>query len=124
MFCVRCRGVCCAIVCAPLFFKACSRPTPPHPTPNARAARAPHIDGRYGDLGGMEALVPLVRQLVELPLRHPELYAHVGVDTPRGLLVPVVKNVEQLSIIEIAKVAHPPSLIGGGLGGGGAFLFF
>ena len=26
---------------------------------------------RYRDLGGMEAVVPLVRQLVELPLRHP-----------------------------------------------------
>ena len=42
---------------------------------------------RYRDLGGMESVIPVVRQLVELPLRHPEIYRHTGIAPPRGLLL-------------------------------------
>jgi ribosome biogenesis ATPase len=42
---------------------------------------------RYRDLGGMESVVPVVRQLVELPLLHPEIYCHLGISPPRGLLL-------------------------------------
>jgi|MDTB01.3.fsa_nt_gb SpoVK/Ycf46/Vps4 family AAA+-type ATPase len=42
---------------------------------------------RYCDVGGMEDVVPVVRQLVELPLLHPELYTHLGVKPPCGLLL-------------------------------------
>lgn len=42
---------------------------------------------RYRDLGGIETLLQQVRELVEYPLTHPEIYAHLGVEPPRGVLL-------------------------------------
>ena len=42
---------------------------------------------RYSDLGGMTDVVQQIRQLVEYPLVRPELYRHLGVDPPRGVLL-------------------------------------
>jgi ATP-dependent 26S proteasome regulatory subunit len=42
---------------------------------------------RYTDLGGMEDVITQIRQLVEYPLVRPELYRHLGVDPPRGVLL-------------------------------------
>jgi ATP-dependent 26S proteasome regulatory subunit len=42
---------------------------------------------RYSDLGGMNGVVQQIRQLVEYPLIRPELYLHLGVDPPRGVLL-------------------------------------
>jgi ATP-dependent 26S proteasome regulatory subunit len=42
---------------------------------------------RYADLGGMEDVLKQIRQLVEYPLVRPELYRHLGVDPPRGVLL-------------------------------------
>jgi SpoVK/Ycf46/Vps4 family AAA+-type ATPase len=42
---------------------------------------------RYSDLGGMTGVVQQIRQLVEYPLIRPELYLHLGVDPPRGVLL-------------------------------------
>lgn len=42
---------------------------------------------RYTDLGGLSATVQTVRQLVEYPITRPELYRHLGVDPPRGVLL-------------------------------------
>ncbi|EEC46437.1 predicted protein, partial [Phaeodactylum tricornutum CCAP 1055/1] len=39
------------------------------------------------DLGGMDEVVKNIRQLVEYPLIRPELYSHLGVDPPRGVLL-------------------------------------
>jgi len=41
----------------------------------------------YADLGGMEGPLQAVRELVEYPLTHPEIFAHLGVSPPRGLLL-------------------------------------
>jgi ribosome biogenesis ATPase len=43
--------------------------------------------GRLDDVGGVDAVLSSVRELVEWPLRHIELYAHLGVDPPRGVLL-------------------------------------
>ena len=40
-----------------------------------------------GDLGGIEKCLQDVRELVEYPLTHPEIYAHIGVEPPRGILL-------------------------------------
>ena len=37
---------------------------------------------RYADLGGMEGVLQEVRELVEYPLTHPEIYCHLGVEPP------------------------------------------
>eukprot|EP00638_Chattonella_subsalsa_P019317 CAMPEP_0117874916 /NCGR_PEP_ID=MMETSP0950-20121206/12631_1 /TAXON_ID=44440 /ORGANISM="Chattonella subsalsa, Strain CCMP2191" /LENGTH=804 /DNA_ID=CAMNT_0005728307 /DNA_START=294 /DNA_END=2708 /DNA_ORIENTATION=- len=42
---------------------------------------------RYQDLGGIDDVLEEVRELIEYPLRHPEVYAHLGVAPPRGVLL-------------------------------------
>ncbi|MES1909009.1 MAG: hypothetical protein MHM6MM_001828 [Cercozoa sp. M6MM] len=42
---------------------------------------------RYADVGGIEAVLQQVRELVEWPLLKPELYQHLGVQPPRGVLL-------------------------------------
>jgi ribosome biogenesis ATPase len=42
---------------------------------------------RYSDLGGMKDVLQQIRQLVEYPLVRPEVYRHLGVDPPRGVLL-------------------------------------
>ena len=42
---------------------------------------------RYADLGGMDNVLTQIRELIEYPLLHPELFRHLGVDPPRGVLL-------------------------------------
>jgi len=41
----------------------------------------------YDDLGGCRSQMAAIRELVELPLRHPTLFSKVGVPPPRGVLL-------------------------------------
>ena len=42
---------------------------------------------RLADLGGLGGTVEKLLELVAMPLRHPEIYAHTGVQPPRGVLL-------------------------------------
>lgn len=42
---------------------------------------------RLADLGGVEPCVEKLLELVAMPLRHPEIYLHTGVQPPRGVLL-------------------------------------
>ncbi|KAF8629948.1 hypothetical protein AX17_005514 [Amanita inopinata Kibby_2008] len=42
---------------------------------------------RLSDLGGVEACIEKVLELVAMPLCHPEIYLHTGVPPPRGVLL-------------------------------------
>jgi transitional endoplasmic reticulum ATPase len=44
-------------------------------------------DVTYDDLGGLGATIDQVREMVELPLRYPELFQRLGVDPPKGVLL-------------------------------------
>src|SRR6476620_6228262 len=44
-------------------------------------------DVTYDDLGGMRDAIDQLREMVELPLRHPELFQRLGVDPPKGVLL-------------------------------------
>ena len=44
-------------------------------------------DVTYDDLGGMRDPIDALREMVELPLRHPELFQRLGVDPPKGVLL-------------------------------------
>ncbi len=44
-------------------------------------------DVTYDDLGGMKDSIEALREMVELPLRHPELFQRLGVDPPKGVLL-------------------------------------
>ncbi|MEN2999794.1 MAG: CDC48 family AAA ATPase [Acidilobaceae archaeon] len=41
----------------------------------------------YEDIGGLAHVVARVRELVELPLRYPELFKRLGIDPPKGILL-------------------------------------
>src|SRR5215211_5441409 len=41
----------------------------------------------YEDIGGLGDAVERVREMIELPLRHPELFRRLGVEAPKGVLL-------------------------------------
>lgn len=41
----------------------------------------------YDDVGGMSETIRQLREMVELPLRYPELFTRLGVDPPKGVLL-------------------------------------
>jgi len=41
----------------------------------------------YDDLGGLRNEVQKIREMVELPMRHPELFEKLGVEAPKGVLL-------------------------------------
>ena len=41
----------------------------------------------YDDLGGLKKEVQKIREMVELPMRHPELFEKIGVEAPKGVLL-------------------------------------
>jgi transitional endoplasmic reticulum ATPase len=50
-------------------------------------ARGSRADVNYDDVGGMGDTIRQLREMVELPLRYPELFTRLGVDPPRGVLL-------------------------------------
>ncbi len=48
---------------------------------------ARRADVTYDDIGGMAATIDNLREMVELPLRYPELFQRLGVDPPKGVLL-------------------------------------
>ena len=41
----------------------------------------------YEDLGGMKDSIQKVREMIELPIRHPELFKKIGIEAPKGVLL-------------------------------------
>jgi len=41
----------------------------------------------YEDIGGLHTEIQRVREMVELPLRHPELFQRLGIEPPKGVLL-------------------------------------
>jgi transitional endoplasmic reticulum ATPase len=48
---------------------------------------SPRADVTYDDIGGMSDTIDQLREMVELPLRYPELFQRLGVDPPKGVLL-------------------------------------
>lgn len=48
---------------------------------------ARRADVTYDDIGGMAQTIDQLREMVELPLRYPELFQRLGVDPPKGVLL-------------------------------------
>ncbi len=55
------------------------------------AEPAPESEGlprtTYEDIGGLHEEIQRIREMVELPLRHPELFQRLGIDAPKGVLL-------------------------------------
>ena len=62
-----------------------------HTEVELRAEYEEPSDGRadvnYDDVGGMGDTIKQLREMVELPLRYPELFQRLGVDPPKGVLL-------------------------------------
>jgi transitional endoplasmic reticulum ATPase len=48
---------------------------------------ARRTDVTYDDVGGLGDTVDQVREMIELPLKHPELFHRLGIDPPKGVLL-------------------------------------
>ncbi|MDR2855498.1 MAG: CDC48 family AAA ATPase [Methanomicrobiales archaeon] len=44
-------------------------------------------DIHYEDIGGLDRELSLVREVIELPLRNPELFERLGIEPPKGVLL-------------------------------------
>ncbi|WP_054520025.1 CDC48 family AAA ATPase [Halanaeroarchaeum sulfurireducens] len=49
------------------------------------AADTPNIT--YEDIGGLDEELEQVREMIELPMRHPELFQQLGIEPPKGVLL-------------------------------------
>ncbi len=41
----------------------------------------------YEDIGGLAEEIQKIREMIELPIRHPELFKRIGIDPPKGVLL-------------------------------------
>jgi transitional endoplasmic reticulum ATPase len=53
--------------------------------PRSGAKRVPRIN--YEDIGGLRNVIQKVREMIELPMRHPEIFDRIGIEAPRGVLL-------------------------------------
>ena len=56
-------------------------PTPRHEQPSPRRSLS------YEDIGGLKRELHRIREIVELPLRYPEVFERLGIDPPKGVLL-------------------------------------
>ena len=56
-------------------------PLPPNVSPHTQVEKAPLES--YADVGGLEQQVQEIKEAVELPLTHPELYEDIGIKPPK-----------------------------------------
>ncbi|XP_076595146.1 ATPase family gene 2 protein homolog A [Chaetodon auriga] len=57
-----------------------------------RTARDPHAEAKrskvtYAMIGGLSSQLDVIRETIELPLKHPELFSSYGIPPPRGVLL-------------------------------------
>jgi transitional endoplasmic reticulum ATPase len=55
--------------------------------PEAKAQAVGRSTFSYEDIGGLRREVQRVREIIELPLRFPEVFARLGIDAPKGVLL-------------------------------------
>jgi transitional endoplasmic reticulum ATPase len=53
--------------------------------PKELEAGVPHLT--YEEIGGLDNEIQRIREMVELPLKHPELFARLGIAPPKGVLL-------------------------------------
>ena len=52
-----------------------------------RGERTDIPDVTYEDVGGLDRELELIREMIELPMRHPELFRKLGIAPPKGVLL-------------------------------------
>ncbi|MCY3414788.1 MAG: CDC48 family AAA ATPase [Candidatus Heimdallarchaeota archaeon] len=46
-----------------------------------------HDDISYEDIGGLDEIIQKIKEMIELPLRHPILFETLGIEPPKGVLI-------------------------------------
>ena len=57
----------------------------PEAIPEIKEERVPDVS--YEDIGGLDEELKKVREMVELPLKHPEIFERLGIEPPKGVLL-------------------------------------
>ena len=55
--------------------------------PRAEEGRRVPSSVSYEDIGGLKPQLQRIREMIELPLRYPELFERLGIDAPKGVLL-------------------------------------
>ena len=56
----------------------------------SKASQAEEVGARavsYEDIGGLKSQLQRIREMIELPLRYPEVFERLGIDAPKGVLL-------------------------------------
>ena len=53
----------------------------------AEMVEEPRLEVNYEDIGGLSEEIKKVREMVELPLKHPEIFERLGIEPPKGVLL-------------------------------------
>ncbi|MFB6070447.1 MAG: CDC48 family AAA ATPase [Halanaeroarchaeum sp.] len=61
------------------------RPAEEVTSETAGASETPNVT--YEDIGGLDDELEQVREMIELPMRHPELFQQLGIEPPKGVLL-------------------------------------
>jgi ATP-dependent 26S proteasome regulatory subunit len=64
----------------------------------------------YEDIGGLDEELEQVREMIELPMRHPELFKRLGIDPPKGVLLTGRPELARPSLRRLSPTrSTPPS---------------
>jgi transitional endoplasmic reticulum ATPase len=55
------------------------------PAPKSTSKAIPRVN--YEDIGGLRNEIQKVREMIELPMRHPEIFDRIGIEAPKGVLL-------------------------------------
>src|SRR5712691_5927787 len=58
-----------------------------HIAERSSALRGGTAQVAYEDIGGLKDEIQKVREMIELPLRHPEIFEKLGIEAPKGILL-------------------------------------
>jgi transitional endoplasmic reticulum ATPase len=75
------------VSCEPAEMAIIGRSTQIELVDQAGAKYASRRDVTFSDVGGLDEAVRKVREVIQLPLKHPEIFFQLGIDPPRGVLL-------------------------------------
>ena len=57
----------------------------PKPVSEAEISKMPDVT--YEDIGGLRDEIQKIREMIEMPMKHPEVFSKLGIDPPKGVLL-------------------------------------
>ena len=57
----------------------------PKPVSESEISKMPDVT--YEDIGGLRDEIQKIREMIEMPMKHPEVFSKLGIDPPKGVLL-------------------------------------